>query len=165
MALAKIIMDNSDFPELDFSDDERDVLDAIVENIDRSVMYQQSQLFEARTAYGKFTAKQTKIIEEQGPTAKLWIEYFRMVTLVKHFIEAERPGNWYLHLDTIQKMLPYFHASGHFQYAKAAHLYLQEMVNLSTKMPREEFEKLTRGLHSIRRSAKFWPGISTDMTI
>lgn len=96
----------------------------------------------------------------------MWVEYFRMVTLVKHFIETERSGNWNLHLDTIQKMLPYFHASGHFNYTKAAHIYLQDMADLGNKMPEDEFQRFTaNGYFTIRRSNKFWSGIMSDMTI
>ncbi|GBM19930.1 hypothetical protein AVEN_164881-1 [Araneus ventricosus] len=32
-----------------------------------------------------------------------------MTTLIKQFIEAERSGNWDLHIATIQQMLPFFH--------------------------------------------------------
>lgn len=89
-----------------------------------------------------------------------------MITLVKQFIEAERMGNWQLHLDTIQKMLPYCHASGHFFYANSAQLYLQDMLRLEEKMTTDEYEKFTtKGYFTIRRSDKFWSGISSDMTI
>ncbi|CAH2989439.1 unnamed protein product [Chilo suppressalis] len=98
--------------------------------------------------------------------AKLWVQYHRMVSLVKNFLEAERSGNWELHLDTIQKMLPFFHASVHFLYAKSAHLYLQDMRALSEKIPIEDYVKFTRrGCFTIRRSEKFWSGIMSDMTI
>ncbi|KAG5872326.1 hypothetical protein JTB14_037574 [Gonioctena quinquepunctata] len=56
-------------------------------------------------------------LEKNGPTAKLWATYFRMVTLVKQFILTERMGNWDLDLNTIQLMLPFFHATGHFFYS------------------------------------------------
>lgn len=37
-----------------------------------------------------------------GKTAKLWVQYFQMVNLMKEYI-------------------PYFHSSGHFPYAKSCH--------------------------------------------
>ena len=52
-----------------------------------------------------------------GPICALWAEYFHMVSIMKHFIEAERSGNWELHLCSVQQMTPFFHASGHLQYA------------------------------------------------
>ncbi|GBP81140.1 hypothetical protein EVAR_88238_1 [Eumeta japonica] len=73
----------------------------------------------------KFNEKLKKY-EERGPTAKLWIQYFCMVSIAKEFLRAERMGDWKAHLNCVKEMLPYFHASGHFPYAKSAHLYLQE---------------------------------------
>ena len=46
----------------------------------------------------------------------------------EHFIRAERTGNWKLHLQSIQAMLPYMAASGHNSYTKSGMLYLQQML-------------------------------------
>ena len=63
-------------------------------------------------------------------------------------------------------MLPYFHASGHFLYAKSAHLYLQDMLDLEDFItPKEYDDYVQRGYFTIRRSEKFWSGIWSDMTI
>ncbi|KYM95812.1 hypothetical protein ALC62_13539 [Cyphomyrmex costatus] len=72
-----------------------------------------------------------------GPTACLWVQYFHLINIVKRFIEAERCGNWELHLKCVRDMIPYFHASGHYLYAKS----------------------------TIRRTNKYWSGIWSDMTI
>lgn len=82
--------------------------------------------------------------EKNGPTSKLWIQYFKCVTFVLQFIEAERLGNWSLHLQSIEKMLPLFHASGHFAYAKSVQIYLQDMTNLENVMDPVEFDKFTK---------------------
>jgi len=57
-------------------------------------------------------------------------------------------GDLKLHLETIRKMLPHFHASAHLTYAKCAHLYLQQMSTLEEKMSSEEFEAFTPGVTS-----------------
>lgn len=100
-------------------------MEVILHNLDRSVILSVEEESTYQTVAEKFK-KRLLELEKNGPTAKLWVQYFRMVTLMKRFIEAERMGCWKLHLDTIQNMLPYFHASGHFLYAKCCHLYLQE---------------------------------------
>lgn len=46
-----------------------------------------------------FEAKLSEI-EKRGNTCKLWIQYFRMVSLLKKFVSAEKMGNWDLHLDS-----------------------------------------------------------------
>lgn len=65
-----------------------------------------------------------------------------MVTIVKQFYDAERSGNWKIHLHSVQRMILYFHASGHFLYAKLCHLYLQDMHQLSENMDIVEYDNL-----------------------
>lgn len=72
-------------------------------------------------------------IKKRGKTAQLWIQYLEYVSLVREFIFAERSGNWQLHLYCVGRMLPVFHAAGHLNYAKSAHLYLQYMMELEKK--------------------------------
>src|SRR6188508_2705249 len=68
-------------------------------------------------------------------TAKLWFQYMEMVSILKRFIRAERSGNWYLYLQTLTDMLPYFAAAGHTQYTKSARVHLQIMLDLKTLNP------------------------------
>ena len=58
---------------------------------------------------------------------------------MKHFIEAERSGNWTLHLGTIKKMLPIFHASDEPKTKINSSLFakMQDIVNLEKVMPEE----------------------------
>lgn len=110
--------------------------------------------------------KQLQTLKDKGSTSKLWIEYFIMITLIKNFIAAERSGDWDLHLKSVERMIPYFHATGHFLYAKCAHMYLQDMRTLKESMDELEFERFTsEGFFTIRRTDKFWSGIWADMTI
>ncbi|GBL81247.1 hypothetical protein AVEN_143575-1 [Araneus ventricosus] len=89
-----------------------------------------------------------------------------MTTLIKQFIEAERSGNWDLLITTIQQMLPFFHAAGHFFCARCAHLYMQDMMNLKNRIDPIEYEKFTNnGYFTIRRMDKFWSGIWSNQTI
>ncbi|XP_031788953.1 uncharacterized protein LOC116417917 isoform X1 [Nasonia vitripennis] len=105
-------------------------------------------------------------IESKGPTPKLWIQYFKCVTIALQFIEAERLGDWNLHLQSIKDMLPLFYSSGHFAYAKSAQIYLQDMANLDVIMDPLEFERYTKdGYFTIRRSDKAWSGVWSDMII
>jgi len=50
-------------------------------------------------------------------------------------------SNWRGHLASINKMIPYFNATGHFLYAKSATLYISDMENLKNSMDSETFEK------------------------
>lgn len=73
-------------------------------------------------------------LEKRGKTSKLWIQYVRMISLVRSLLHADRSTNWNLHLSTIKSIMPFFYSGGRHQYLKSAHLYLQDMLNLKTKM-------------------------------
>ena len=97
-------------------------------------------------------------------TAKLWLQYMAMVDILKKFIRAERTGNFNLHLEATNDMLPYFAAAGHNSYLKSAQLYLQKMSQLKTEHP-DVHHHLKKGLHVVRRSDREWAGLSTDLII
>ncbi|CAG2250738.1 unnamed protein product [Mytilus edulis] len=98
------------------------------------------------------------------PTAKLWIQYMDMIKIMKLFIKAERTGDWFLHLHAVQEMLPFFAATGHNLYLKSAYCYLQQMQTLETEYP-DMYSKFCEGYHVVRRSNRYWAGISTDLAI
>ena len=60
---------------------------------------------------------------------------------------AKVSENWQLYLDT-QKMLPIFHASGHFYYYttthnysyETTHMYLKDVLNQKNVLTAEEFD-------------------------
>ncbi|XP_063235988.1 uncharacterized protein LOC134538524 [Bacillus rossius redtenbacheri] len=107
-----------------------------------------------------------KNIQSTSRTAKLWVNLLNCIDLILQFIFAERSGNWDLHLNTTIEMLPYFHAAGHLPYAKSAHLYVQEMIKLHTKLSEKELDLfVNNGMFTIRRSGKFWSGTWSDMCI
>lgn len=159
LALGQIIL-----AKLDFSAEEEQI-DDLLEHFDTGTAEQRLEDKKLEAICQRFE-KQLEVLEANGPTAALWIQYFRMVILVKQFIEAERSGNWQLHVTTIAKMLPFFHAAGHNNYALSAHLYLQNMQDLEQKMGfRNYHDFVSKGYFTIRRSDKFWSGIWSDMTI
>ena len=58
------------------------------------------------------------------------------------FIRAERTGDWKLHLYSVKKMLPHFHAVGHLTYAKSAHLNAQQIEQFDTKISGERVSQI-----------------------
>lgn len=63
-------------------------------------------------------------------------------------------------------MLPYFNASGNNLYAKCAHLYFQEMRELSKPISSKDFKLFSeKSYFTIRRTDQAWCGTWTDMTI
>lgn len=89
-----------------------------------------------------------------------------MIFLMKEYIMAERMGNWKLHLQSVEKMIPFFHASGHFSYAKSCHLCLNDMENVQSKITVDEYERfVNESDFTIRRTNQFWSRNWSDMTI
>lgn len=86
------------------------------------------------------------------------------IDILRMFIKAERTGNWNLHLQAVYDMLPYFAAAGHNMYAKSAYIYLQLMEDLKDKHP-DVYQQFQDGLHVVRRSDRYWAGLSTDLVI
>ena len=86
------------------------------------------------------------------------------IEIAKLFIAAERSSNWELHLYAVSKMLNIFAATGRGNYAKSARLYLQDMRDLE-KSHQFLYNEFMGGKHTVKRSAKFWAGIWTDLTI
>lgn len=105
-------------------------------------------------------------LKQNGPTAELWLQYFDFITIMLQFIQAERLGDWKLHLQCVKNMLPVFHAGGHFPYGKSAQIYLQDMADLEIRMNDVEYANFAEnGYFTICRSDKNWSGIWTDQTI
>ena len=77
------------------------------------------------------------------------------------FVRAEREGDWRLHLASFRKIVPYFFASEHVNYARYGLIYLREME----KLPEEVFSCFMKGEHVMRHSAGLWNGIWSDMMI
>ncbi|KAL5016490.1 hypothetical protein ScPMuIL_006079, partial [Solemya velum] len=86
-----------------------------------------------------------------------------MVDIVRSFLRSERTGDWLLNLQTLHKII-YMAASEHNLYTKSLHIYLQLMGELPNEHP-EVYERFIQGLHVVRRSDRFWAGLSTDLVI
>ena len=61
-------------------------------------------------------------------------------------------------------MLPYFAAAGHTLYTKYAYINCQQMQDLPNTHPQVN-RSFLNGLHVVRRSNRFWAGLSTDLII
>ena len=61
-------------------------------------------------------------------------------------------------------MLKLFASSGHFNHAKSARLYVQQMKYLFESHPWLH-QQFISGNHAVRRSAYHWSGLWSDLTI
>ena len=104
-------------------------------------------------------------LRSKSRTAKLWLAYIDDINTLKLFVFAESTGDWNTHLVAIGRMLNIFAASGHFNYAKSARLYLQWMFELPATSPWLYGQFCVNGFHAVRRSDRFWSGLWTELII
>ena len=103
-----------------------------------------------------------KFIHGANRSGKLWIQFMDFASIVRMFIRAERTGDWNLHIDASEQMLPIFAAAGHNNYLKLVLLYLHDIKNLCTCL-KSKYEK---GLFTIWTKDKLlWSDTFTDHVI
>jgi len=105
-----------------------------------------------------------KVRIAQNPTGSLWVQYMSMVDLLRSLLKSQRTGQFMLYLRTLQKMLPFYAATGHSNYAKSGYIYIQDMLDLEESNP-DIFQHFVSGLFVIRRTERFWAGLPTDLII
>ena len=98
-----------------------------------------------------------------NPNAKFWLSYLEMVGILLRFIRAERSGNWKLHLDSFQEMMPWFAAYDRINYLHWGSVYLSNMQRLQITAPEVsvEFEK---GNFVVRTKLAHFKGQSVDLS-
>jgi hypothetical protein len=95
-------------------------------------------------------------------TSKLWVDCFiKPVFIIMLYVQAEREGDWPLHLLAVKQMLPYFFASAHVNYARYGLYYMRSMESLGP----EELSKFMKGEHVMHHVPGLWNGIWSDMFI
>lgn len=172
LSLCKLILS-----EIDFSSEESAFLRTFADlECEGQINFQNLKSSHPLTCIvNKFLEKMNEI-EKRGKTAKLWISYMRMVVIAKSFIRSEKMGAIKDQLKILAQMLPYFHAAGHFHYAKCGHIYIQKMLELLEKLEKLSdsddgtlfkhlFNFFENGFNTGRRADNFWSGVFTDMLI
>ena len=93
---------------------------------------------------------------------KLWLEnLIQPVFVMMLFIRAEREADWPLHLYAVKRMLPYFFASGHVNYARYSLYYLISM----SKLPLSVEKRFVEGKHAMRHQPGIYNGQWSDLFI
>lgn len=105
-AIAHLLLEK----HLKLSDDEKSYLQGVFETLDTSICDEINDPLLKRIESTLET--QFKKWKVHNRTAKLWIQFWEMVQIVKDFIKSERTGDWNMHLLCVSKMIPYFHATG-----------------------------------------------------
>ena len=106
------------------------------------------------------------VLESLGQKSNLaehWIEnLIKPVLLMMMFVKAEREGDFALHLLCCRRMMPYFFAAKHVNYARYGICY----INTMEKLPPEVLNQFMNGdEHVMRHQEGIWNAIWSDMMI
>ena len=74
-------------------------------------------------------------LAQTSKTRQLWVNYQRVVGMVRKLIKADRTWAWVMYLQAVSNCLTVFAAAGHFNYLWFAHYCLQQKNNLEEKHP------------------------------
>ena len=85
-----------------------------------------------------------------GPTASIWSSFLQMVQILLNFARSVKLGDWNLHLQSTENMLPWMFGYNRPNYARFLTYYLVTMKNLPETHPgvHQQFEA---GHFSVRR--------------
>ena len=96
----------------------------------------------------------------QSRTGRLWVDCFITPLVIIHlYLRAEREGNWLLHIYALQRMIPYFFAAAHWNYARYISWHVLEMT---TSLPESLLAAFLRGEHVCRHQTGVWNSVFLD---
>ena len=102
---------------------------------------------------------------DNGPMSHFWSSYIDLATLLLAFIRATREGNWQLHLDCVQTMIPYTFSYDRTNYSRYLPVYWRDMVDLPLSHPAAH-DLLESGPFTVQRSnGNTFGQVAVDMTI
>ena len=93
-----------------------------------------------------------------------WDNFLNMVSLLKELIRSDREGNWTLHLQTVQRILPFFAAFDCTNYLRWCSVYLEDMRKLHETAP-EVYNKFVDGQFVIKRTPGTFKAVGADMCL
>ena len=93
-----------------------------------------------------------------------WMQYFNMVGALLRFIRAEREGNWNLHINSFQEMLPLMTLYDHTNYTRWGTIYLADMQQLPETAP-EVHSEFMDGNFVVKESEGRFNQVSPDQAL
>ena len=120
----------------------RQALDTLVEM--RAAIVKKSRT-ESEHLFQQFKASSAELINEfdqfvlkgieESEIFKYWDTFIRLMTHIENLIRSDREGNWTLHLQSVQNLLPIFSAFDSTNYLRWCSLYLEDMYRLPETAP------------------------------
>lgn len=96
---------------------------------------------------------------QTSPTFAYWIAFLDAVEILLQNIQAERTGDWMMHLHSVYCMLPYFFVTNRVNYARWTPIYLLDSLHLPPDIGR----KFKDGQFAVKETSRSFNGIWSDM--
>lgn len=91
-------------------------------------------------------------------TFKFWNQYCQMVELLLDCVKADRDGNWNLHINVVERMIPFCLLFNHYHYARGCVMYLEDMSNL----PPELVNAFQQGHFTVKKQSGKFNSVAAD---
>lgn len=95
------------------------------------------------------------------PQFKFWDTALNLIIIVLRFVRSIRSGNFPMYLDSIRKILPWFFALDHVNYARWLSIHLKDLVNLMNNHP-QLLKHFENGQFVARKSNRKFSGMALD---
>ena len=95
------------------------------------------------------------------PQFQFWYIALQLELLLLVFIRSLRQANFKLYIDTLHKMLPWFFALNHTNYARWLPVHLRDMSALQQTAP-GVFLQFEKGLFTVHKSPRRFSAIAID---
>lgn len=93
-------------------------------------------------------------------TGRLWVDCLITPVMILHmFIRSQREGDWLLELHCLKRMLPYFFAAGHWNYARYITWHIIEMDGMLVNEAKQYF---LQGYHVCKHKSGNWNSVPLD---
>jgi len=97
-------------------------------------------------------------------TFKYWDTFIELMLQVDNLIRSDREGDWNLHLQTVQSLLPIFAAFDSTNYLRWCSLYLEDMRKLPSTAP-EIHQAFQEGKFVVKRTPGHFNSVGADMAL
>lgn len=97
-------------------------------------------------------------------TFRYWDTFIQIMSLLANLLRSDREGNWKLHLQTVQALLPLFAAFDSTNYLRWCSLYLEDMKQLPESAP-EVHLAFEEGKFAVKRTPGHFKAVGADMAL
>ena len=102
--------------------------------------------------------------KNSNETFKYWDTFIYLIQQVENLVHSDRDGDWTLHLQTVQALLPIFAAFDSTNYLRWCSLYLEDMHKLPDTAP-DIYRAFMAGKFVVKRTHGKFNAVGADMAL